>query len=293
MQDEATPELAVAREVCVAGLIGGHSGIEIGETRANAIKLLGEALRECRSAIEFRLVSMDGGTAHNAIPRDACATLALTRAAAEELAQAVSLITSKLCAQWCQHETNLELVVRDTAAPTRSFTLDATDQLLELLEKLPHGVLRMSEVFPGKVETSTNLAQIDSGDDEIIISTSSRSFRAGELMRAQNDIRALGESCGAKIEDDDGYPGWEPNPTSPLLQTTKQMYEQVYNRAPQVEVVHAGLECGVLAARLPGLDAVSFGPLIRGAHTPEEYVEIASVEPVWKMLTQLLEKLSR
>jgi dipeptidase D len=161
-----------------------------------------------------------------------------------------------------------------------------------LLDALPHGVLAWSETFAGKVETSSNLAHVHTDAGSIEISTSTRSFIAAELDKTQMQIRALGESSGAAIEVRDGYPGWEPKADSHLLQVTQRAYEQAYGHAPVVEVVHAGLECGAIVDKLPGMEAISFGPLIRGAHTPEEYVAISSVEPTWQLLVGLLQSLN-
>jgi dipeptidase D len=171
-------------------------------------------------------------------------------------------------------------------------TQNSGKTLLGLLDALPHGVLAWSESFAGKVETSSNLAHVHTTQNEVEISTSTRSFIAAKLEETQQSIRALGEQAGAAIEVRDGYPGWEPKANSRLLQVARRAYESTYTHAPQVEVVHAGLECGAIVDKLPGMEAVSFGPEIRGAHTPDEYVTISSVEPTWQLLTELLKSLN-
>jgi dipeptidase D len=142
------------------------------------------------------------------------------------------------------------------------------------------------------VETSSNLAHVHTGESEVEISTSTRSFIAAKLEETQHRIRLLGEQAGATIEVRDGYPGWEPKADSRLLEVAQRAYANAYGHAPIVEVVHAGLECGAIVDKLPGMEAISFGPQIRGAHTPEEYVTVSSVEPSWQLLIGLLQSLN-
>jgi dipeptidase D len=163
--------------------------------------------------------------------------------------------------------------------------------VLSLLLDLPHGVAKMSERLPGKVQTSSNLASVHSGEDEFELTVSNRSFVATELQERQDKVASLGSAAGARVSTRDSYPGWEPSVTSPLLDITAAAFEKATGRAPKIEVVHAGLECGLLSEKLPGLDAVSFGPLIRGAHTPEEWVSIPSVGEIYQVLTTLLSEI--
>jgi dipeptidase D len=146
----------------------------------------------------------------------------------------------------------------------------------------------MSEVFPGKVETSANLATVRMDREAATVATSTRSFVAAELERLQRELTALAERVGARLEPRPTYPAWEPNRHSRLLEVSERVYAEVFGHAPQVQVIHAGLECGIIAAKLPGMEAISFGPLIRGAHTPEEFVDIPSVEAIWRLLAALL-----
>jgi len=164
---------------------------------------------------------------------------------------------------------------------------------VRLLEELPHGVLAWSREFPGKVETSSNLAQVSTGPEAVTIGTSTRSFVRRAVEAVQAEIRRLGEAAGAAIEARDGYPGWQPDPGSRLLAVTRDVYTRRFGAPPEVQVIHAGLECGVIAARLPGLEAVSFGPRIEGAHTPEERVSIPSVAAAWRLLLGVLGALAR
>ena len=286
---EPAPEGWDARELTIEGLRGGHSGVQIHEPLANAIKLLVEILRRVDDAgIPFRLATVTGGNAHNAIPRDACAVLALPDQQVDAFAAVMDQAQADLRQRWLADEPGLKISVLPLPAVEPVSTAEQTTALLKLLEELPHGVLRMSETFAGKVETSSNLAMARTEADHVSIATSSRSFVAEALEQVQEQIRATAERAGAEAELREGYPAWQPDPHSSLLRVTEQAFREVNGHPAEVQVIHAGLECGVIAANLPGMEAVSFGPLIRGAHTPEEYVSIPSVETSWRLLLAVL-----
>ncbi|HEX8237156.1 MAG TPA: beta-Ala-His dipeptidase [Abditibacteriaceae bacterium] len=290
---EVAPAEWNAHDVVVSGLKGGHSGVQIHEPLANAIKLLTRVLNDLRSAgVDFRVVAIHGGSAHNAIPRDARASILVPPQTVDQIKTIVAQSLSSLQQQWHNNEPGLNIEVRPGATPDMVMTQDSGNTLLQLLDALPHGVLAWSEKFVDKVETSSNLAHVHSAPDSVEISTSSRSFIAANLQRTQEQICVLGQQAGAGIDARDAYPGWEPKADSRLLKVAQRAYEHTYGHAPQVEVVHAGLECGAIVDKLPGMEAVSFGPEIGGAHTPEEYVGVSSVEPTWQLLTGLLQSLN-
>ncbi len=294
LEREAAPVNWTMCEVRVGGLKGGHSGVQIHEPLANAIKLLTNLLQSLPQQTSFRLVEMTGGSAHNAIPRDTTAHIVVAPDAIPILEKNVEEACERLRVQWTNDEPGLTVELRVVEEKFVSFVLTAMSQekLLRLLNDLPHGVLAMSDHFPGKVQTSTNLSNVETQLDQAEIATSSRSFVATELQNVQQQIQSIGNKSGAKVERRDGYPGWEPNANSRLLEVTKAAYRQVVGKPAQVEVVHAGLECGVILSCKPGMEAISFGPLIRGAHSPEECVAISTVAPTWKLLTTLLADLS-
>ena len=290
---EITRSDAVNCELVVSGLRGGHSGVQIHEPLGNAIKILTGVLRELEAAgIDFRLGLVQGGSAHNAIARDACAELSVTSGVLAALKNAVAAARDKAQSQWRESESGLSIELRASERDAITLQPETGRDLLDLLDALPHGVLEMSQAFPGKVQTSNNLAIVRSTPTEIIITTSSRSFVADDLQKVQQKIREQGEAKKAAVEIGAGYPGWEPNADSQLLQLARQSYEQVFGKPARVEVIHAGLECGVIVSKKPGLEAISFGPLIRGAHSPDEYVAASTVEPIWNLLTVLLARLS-
>jgi len=287
-----SPQL-IGCKLVVSGLKGGHSGVQIHEPLANAIKLLAGVLRAADAAgITFSLAFLTGGSAHNAIPRDAIAELAVAPEAMQSLEKIVAENFADLRAQWAENEPGLSVTLNRIECPRQVLSPSSQRELLNLVENVPHGVLKMSEVFPGKVQTSTNLAGVHFGEGVIEIASSSRSFVAEDLKQVQQNIRSLGIAAGAQVEMSAGYPGWEPDPNSQLLKITRVAYETVYGKPARVEVIHAGLECGVIVSKKPTLEAISFGPLIRGAHSPEENLAISTVEPIWKLLTTVLANLA-
>ena len=280
-------------EIVVGGLAGGHSGIEIGKPLANAIKVLVEVVNAARiGAPETRLISIEGGTAHNAIPRDAIAHVAVPDAQKAAFESAWQERADELKTQWSKDEPNLQITVESSDSIALPIDAAGTATALELLRSLPHGVAQMSERFAGKVQTSSNLAVLVTREDELEVHVSNRSFVASDIANLQASEANLGEAAGARVEVREGYPGWEPRDQSPLREQTVAVYRRVMGREPIVEVVHAGLECGLLSEKFPDIDAVSFGPLIKGAHTPEEWASIESTREIWKLLTELLSDLA-
>jgi len=287
-----------ALRIAVGGLKGGHSGIQIHEPLANAIKLLAHALDALdEHKIPFHLLRLEGGQAHNAIPRDAFAEIALAQADVQTVRDLMAETQLLLSGAWEANEPDLAIGLEEIAAPESALQRPDDATLFRLLREMPHGVLKLSEKYEGKVETSVNLATLRTGEApetfEVSLHLSIRSFVAAETERVREEIvqTAQGIAPGIGIEIRDGYPGWEPHP-GPLLEATQRVYREVFGREARIEIVHAGLECGVIADKLPGLEAVSFGPLIRGPHTPEEWVDVNSVDEIWKLLAALLRELS-
>ncbi|HEX8550068.1 MAG TPA: beta-Ala-His dipeptidase [Abditibacteriaceae bacterium] len=285
----STVENGQAFYLTVGGLAGGHSGMQINEPLANALKLLTQMLTEMNAASPIRLASLRGGNAHNAIPRDAEAFVICDKAAQAALQTARATIN----ARWREHEPNLKIELREGETVARAWNEMATREALDLLHDLPHGVLQMSNVFEGKVETSANLAIVALDDEALKLHVSVRSFRGAEIQRVLNEIEDRAMRAGASTEIREGYPGWEPEADSTLLERTREAFVHTQGKEPVVQVVHAGLECGLLVAKKPGLEAISFGPHIRGAHTPEECVEIRSVATSWSLLRALLKDLAQ
>ena len=251
-----------AFELKVLGLAGGHSGIQIGQPLGNAIKIAGQTLDELNEAAPVRLVSLDGGTAHNAIPRDCVAVFAST--SGDQIEAAFERVREQLEAKWRSDEPNFSLSLAPTQIAGEPMSRDWTQTILRLVRELPHGVQAMSARFEGKVQTSSNLAQIATRGEEVEFGISNRSFLACDIAEMQEFCATLGKNAGGRVEERDGYPGWEPRAQSPLRDQCAAAFDNVNGQLPRIEVVHAGLECGLLSEKLPGLDAVSFGPRERG-----------------------------
>ena len=277
-----------ALAISVSGLTGGHSGLEIGTHRANALKLLTRVLWGLRSEIPFALDSLSGGTAHNAIPKTAAATVVVGRAdreRAEELTRALAEETRR---EFADHEPGLSWDVAAAALPETVLPTRDRDRLLRLLLALPHGVQEMSREMPGLVETSVNLAKVAAAGHGATVTLSCRSSVAEALAALRMKVAAVGELAGGQVTAAAGYPPWRPNLRSPLLARCKEVWQRRTGREPAVTAIHAGLECGVLGEKLPGVEMISFGPTLLAVHTTKERVEVASVEAFWGFLVDLL-----
>ncbi len=299
--------LPIEREPCeskcltfalaVGGLAGGHSGVQIAEPLGNAIQILAQSLRFLEGELKFRLVEAHGGNARNAIPRDARALVIVDAGDAERFQQLVRGLEADLRVQWHEREPSLTLKSSPAESALAPLTSGSSRVLVDLLFESPHGVLAWSQRWPGKVETSCNLATLSTGEEEARVHISGRSFREAELQAWQDSVQVLASLHNAQTSLHDGYPGWEPSEEpageSSLREMAAQAFERVAGARPKIEIVHAGLECGIILSKCPGMEAISFGPLIRGAHTPEEYVDIASVEHSWRILVELLQQLQK
>jgi len=288
----APPSGVTALEVSVTGLTGGNSRMEIHLPRGNALKLLARSLYAVSLERPLHVASFTGGGKHNAIPREASALVlvpseetAAVRAAMEKEGEAIR-------AELQPGEPDVHLDVREAPLPERAWTAAAGRRAVALVHALPHGVLTMSQDIQGLVETSTNLAAaIQNGAFEILLST--RSMVDSALRGARQRIRAAAELAGASAEENKGYPGWKPDPHAALLATFQRLHQSITGAEPELKAVHAGLECGVIGDKCPGMQMISFGPRIQGAHSPDERVHVESVERFWKLLVALLEELAK
>jgi dipeptidase D len=303
---DTTGELRVSRRrgllasvplrLAVRGLRGGHSGLNIIENRGNAIKLATRVLLAAiDDNIELELVSIDGGSKHNAIPREAFATCRVHRNDVDRFRKVAETCMGEFQEEFSGSDPEMELAVEaldDSDELQLALNVHARDRLLRLIDGLPHGVLSMSRDVPGLVETSSNLAVVNIEESTAKIITSHRSSVMPALFAVQRQVRSVFHQAGATTESDDAYPGWKPNPESPIVQKTVRVYEEVFGSPPEVKAIHAGLECGLLIEKIPDMDAVSIGPEIRNAHSPEEKVQISSVQKFYKHLLALLEDLA-
>ena len=289
---EPVPAGFEAWQIGLAGLRGGHSGVDIHEERGNAIKLLVRVLRGLEASLPLLLASLTGGTARNALPREARATLCLPAGHGAALAAALDRWQALLRSELAGVDAGLTLSV---APGTAQAVLAAGEQAVWLasLHAAPHGVRRRSLAVPGVVETSNNLGMVDlqptGGQCNFMV----RSLVDSGSQALADEIASLFALSGSQVEISGHYPGWRPDPGSPLLALAQSVFRREFGAESTVQVIHAGLECGLIAARYPGIDIVSFGPTIRGAHAPGERVEIESVGKAWRLLAAILAEASR
>lgn len=279
-------------ELKVTGLRGGHSGIDIHLGRGNAIKILARALAGLQETIPVHLVSIQGGDKRNAIPREALARILVRPSDIEKAGRVLEELFREIRSEYGPLEMELNWSFAAQKAKFEPLEKKSQDLILDLLRVLPHGVLAMSRTMPDMVETSTNLASIRTDLDRVEIVESTRSARAAALAEVRGSLRALGRLARCELEQPEGYPGWPPEPDSPLLGTMKAIYRDLFGQEAQIKAIHAGLEPGVLAAKRPGLRMISFGPEIRDPHSPRERVDVASVERFWKLLVETLRRLA-
>ncbi|KGE76901.1 M20/M25/M40 family metallo-hydrolase, partial [Halomonas salina] len=282
----------VAVRLSLTGLRGGHSGIDIDKGRGNANRLLMRVLRDLES-LDARLVDYRGGTLRNALPREAFATLALPADAVEAAREQLPTLEARLRDELAGADDGLALAIEHAAAPEgEALTRDASRLLVAALHAAPCGVERMSVAVPGVVETSNNLGVVSLEAGRFHLCALVRSLRDSAVEDLADRFRALFDLIGARTRVENAYPGWTPDPESPLLARFRALHAARLGVDPEVKVIHAGLECGILGAKYPDMSMISFGPLIRGAHSPDERVELASVEEFWGLLRALIEDLA-
>ena len=287
---------SVPVKLAVRGLRGGHSGLNIIENRGNAIKLAARVLQEALySDVDVDIVSIDGGSKHNAIPRECFAVCRIDKGALDRFREIADTCAADFREEFTATDPDLEVVIEemdDDEATRQVINVHARDRLLRLLDALPHGVISMSRDVPGLVETSTNMAVVESQEDGFKFVTSQRSSVMPALFAVRRSVTSNFRQAGAQVSYDEPYPGWKPNPDSAILGRTVDVYERLFGEKPEIKAIHAGLECGLLIEKVPGMDAVSIGPQIENAHSPEECVQISSVAKFYKHVSALLEDLA-
>ncbi len=275
--------------ISVDGLRGGHSGVDIDKKdRPNSFQLANSILKNLQG-IDFRIISIDGGNKRNAIARDVEIQMLILAEQENLFNSRFSEITKALIKEFDQ-EKNLKFITNSLDSKDND-VLSEKDQknLLSLLDKMPHGVIKMSEKIDNLVETSTNFARISTNNDSISFETMQRSLIRSELDKIAKEVQNVSISYGANAKIEFSSPEWEPNPNSPILNLAKSTYKKLFSTDAFVKAIHAGLECGAFAQQIPGLDTISFGPTIIDAHSPNEHVDINTVQPFWNFLTKLIE----
>jgi len=289
---ETMPEGYVAMKVVIDKLTGGHSGDDINKNRANANKLLARFLYEIGGKYDVKLCSIDGGNLHNAIPRHAEAVIAVPEEQKHELRSDFNIFAAAIQDEYHTTEPTAEFVMESVELPETTIDDITADNLITALNAVHNGVYEWSQDIPHFVETSSNLASVKMPEEgKIKIVTSQRSSTKSQLDCVCNVVASAFSLAGADVLINDGYPGWKPNPNSKLLQLTVEKYKELFGKEPKVRAIHAGLECGLFSEKYPGLDMVSFGPTLRGVHSPDEKLLIPTVEMVWKHLVSIIENI--
>jgi dipeptidase D len=272
----------------VKGLRGGHSGVDAYEQRGNAIKILTRLLWKLSNKYEIHITDIKGGDKHNAIPREAYTKICVNKSDKKKLISYLKSIENDILEEIKPIDPKFKVDLDHTEKTDKALDDDIKNSLLNLLHGLPHGVDKMSYDIDGLVETSTNLATVAFKDDKAVIGLSSRSSIASSLQDLRDRINAIATLSGAKISEDDPYPGWKPNLNSKILDISKKTFKKIYNKEPIVEAIHAGLECGIIGEKFPGMDMISLGPTIKYPHSPEEQVHISTIDKFYNYVLEII-----
>ena len=281
-------------KVSVSGLLGGHSGGDIHQGRANANKLIARFLWGLSQEHEVAVCEFNGGNLRNAIPREACAVFGIHGEAKQTVADALDAFAREIQGEFAGIEPSVKFDIESIERPAYCIDSDTSLRLIRALYSAPHGVYSMSRDLPGLVETSTNLAAVKMEEgDTIKVTTSQRSSVESRKFDIAHQVEAHFQLAGAEVSHSDGYPGWAPNMKSPIMKIAAEAYEELFDVKPAIKSIHAGLECGLFLETHPELDMVSFGPTMTGVHSPDEQLNIPTVEKFWRHLELTLAKVAK
>jgi dipeptidase D len=288
---QGTPDGSVAFRLEIKGLQGGHSGMDIHRGLGNANKLLIRCLYLLRQKLELELATFDGGGLRNAIPREAEAVVVVNQRYSSQLSDYVEDFSKVLHEEYHTIEPGLNLRLSSCSMPENIVNPNETEKIINSLYSLPNGVFRMSPDMVGLVEASSSLARVVISKGSFTTQSLQRSSVESTKSDIANAIRCTMENIGCEVIQGGEYPGWKPDMQSSILKLMKELYEEMYQELPQIKACHAGLECGILGKHLPKTEMISFGPNIRGAHSPDEKVQISSVQKIWDFLIETLKRI--
>ena len=289
---EAAPTGQFFLKASLKGLCGGHSGDDINKKRANAIKIMARFLYMINEKYGVRLAQWNSGKMHNAIPRDGVVVFSVPADKKEEVKAAWNIFTGEVEEEFHVTDTSMEFAMESTEAE-EVLPQSVSTSLIRSLQALDNGILSMcqDEEIAWLVETSSNIASVQSAADDVAVVASQRSNVMSNLRNMANTVKAQFQLAGADVEQSDGYPAWKMNPNSKLTKIVVDTYKQLFGKDPKVLGIHAGLECGLFSERYPNMDMVSFGPTLRGVHTPDERLLIPTVQMVWDHLIEILKNI--
>ncbi len=290
-QPVETEEGDIALRVSVKGCKGGHSGCDIHLQRANAIKLLFRFLKDAVANFEARLASVDGGNMRNAIPREASAVITIPAESYQDLQDLVDRYEDLFLREYDGVEPDLHFVGEEVECPKTEMPEDVQDFLIHAVTLCPHGVYRVIPEMPDIVETSNNIAIIETKDNKVSVICLTRSSVESRKEELASIIQSAFSLAGAEVEFSGAYPGWKPNFKSNLLKVMKETYEKEFGNSPRIVTIHAGLECGIIGSKYDGMEMISFGPTIEHPHSPDERVNIATVQKFYRFVLAALQQL--
>lgn len=282
---------SVQFEIKIRGLLGGHSGMDIDKGRANANKLMTRILYHLNSIVEIQMLTFDGGSLRNAIPREATATIGCLIDYKNELLAAFLAIKNEICLEFASLEGALSISIEEVNTDLKAVNNGDKERILNTLYSVHNGVYRMSPDIADLVEASTSLARVLVKNGSFTTQSLQRSSVESSKGDVANTIRSAFENMGCSVVQAGDYPGWQPNANSEILHIMADLYREMYKDEPKIKACHAGLECGILGKHLPGVDMISFGPNIRAAHSPDEKVQISSVQKFWDYFLAALERI--
>ncbi|OTA20987.1 aminoacyl-histidine dipeptidase [Xenorhabdus beddingii] len=288
---EALPAGYKTLELTIKGLKGGHSGGDIHLGLGNANKLLARFLAAQADDLNLKLIHLQGGTLRNAIPREGSCVIAVPADQLETLHQRKERYLETLTNEYAVVEANLTLLLDEIETSTPALTADCQTRFLSMLNAMPNGVIRMSDVAKGVVETSLNVGVVTMDEEKVEVFCLIRSLIETGKTYVAEMLNSLAKLSGAKTVASGSYPGWQPDADSPVMHLVRETYQQLFDKTPNIMVIHAGLECGLFKEPYPDMDMVSIGPTIRGAHSPDEKVHIKSVGQYWQLLTAILKSI--
>ena len=277
-------------EISVRGLLGGHSGMDIDKGRGNANKLMNRIIYHINSSVSLQLISLDGGSLRNAIPRESTAIIAVQSTDFAQFSSLFEEIAGIIKAEFATIENQLQITNKKTQNNSKAVSNEDFIKIINTIYSVQNGVFRMSPDIVGLVETSSSLARVIVKNGEFITQSLQRSSVESSKTDVANTIRSTFEGMGCEVVQGGDYPGWQPNANSPILKLMHELYLERFNEDPQIKACHAGLECGILGKHLPGVDMISFGPNIRAAHSPDEKVQISSVQKFWGYFLEVLKR---
>eukprot|EP01156_Anaeramoeba_ignava_P014309 Anaeramoba_ignava/a608728_25.p1 GENE.a608728_25~~a608728_25.p1 ORF type:complete len:496 (+),score=79.43 a608728_25:25-1488(+) len=293
-KEKKTPSDHIAFKLEISGLSGGHSGDEIHKGLGNSIKIAARFLIDAQNKFKIRLSTIEGGNARNAIPRESNTVFTIKKDFVDDMKEFFKIFVSEVTNELKTTEPNLKINLSQTDTPKTSLRKKDQFRLVNALVGVRTGVIEMSRDIPGLVETSTNLAVVAFEDDnKISVVTSQRSSVESARHEASQMVASVFRLAKAEVVHTDGYPGWQPNTDSKILEITKSSYQDLFKTEPVVRAIHAGLECGLFLEKYPYLDMISFGPTIRNAHSPDEKIDIETTQKFWDLLLDTLKKIPK